>query len=118
MKKNDFFLIGIVLLVSFALMGWHYLKTDSGKGSVVVTVDGEHYGTYDLDTEQTVNIQGTNTLQIKNKSAIITDADCPDKICVYHKPITRNGESIICLPNKIVVSIEKGERRILDGVTN
>ncbi len=118
MKKNDFLLIGIVLLISFSVMGWHYLKTDSVNGIVVVTVDGELYGTYNLHTEQTVNIQGTNTLMIKNESAVITNADCPDKICVHHKAITRDGESIICLPNKIVVSIEKGEKRVLDGVTN
>ena len=31
---------------------------------------------------------------------------CPDQICVHEKAISADGESIICLPNKIVVEVE------------
>ena len=43
-------------------------------------------------------------------------ADCPDQICVNHRPVSRNGESIICLPNEVVVSVKGGEEAELDGV--
>ncbi len=43
-------------------------------------------------------------------------ARCPDQICVRHKAISRNGENIICLPYKIVVSIEEGEDTDVDAV--
>ena len=45
-------------------------------------------------------------------------ADCPDKLCVHQKAVSRDGESIICLPNKVVVSIEGGEDREMDAVAN
>ena len=45
-------------------------------------------------------------------------ADCPDQICVRQKAISKEGESIICLPNKVVVSIVGGEEKELDAVTN
>ena len=35
----------------------------------------------------------------------MTDADCPDKICVNHATISDVGESIVCLPHRVVVEI-------------
>ena len=43
-------------------------------------------------------------------------ADCPDQICVHQRAISKNGESIICLPNKVVVSIEGAEDSQIDVV--
>jgi hypothetical protein len=35
-------------------------------------------------------------------------ADCPDKLCVSHREIFREGESIVCLPHRVVVTVTKG----------
>ncbi|CCZ53222.1 putative uncharacterized protein [Clostridium sp. CAG:75] len=43
-------------------------------------------------------------------------ADCPDKICVHHKGIRSNGETIICLPHKVIVTIQSSKTGDLDGV--
>ena len=48
----------------------------------------------------------TNTLEIRDGCADMTDADCPDKICVNQKAVSRPGETIVCLPNKVVVEVE------------
>ena len=61
---------------------------------------------------------GTNTVQIENGKVKMAAANCPDQICVHQKAISRNGESIICLPNKIVLKIVDGEEAELDAVTN
>ena len=45
------------------------------------------------------------------------EANCPDEICVHHKPISKNGETIVCLPNKVVVVIKNGIEREVDGGT-
>ena len=43
-------------------------------------------------------------------------ADCPDQICVSHRKISRDGESIICLPNQVVVTIQSSDSADIDGV--
>ena len=74
-------------------------------------------GTYSLAEDQTIEINGgTNTLVIENGSASMEKADCPDQVCVRHSAISRNGESIICLPHEVVVSIEDGESSGADAV--
>ena len=79
---------------------------------VKVTVDGELYGIYSLQKDQKVEIKtenGYNILVIEDGKAYVKDASCPDGICSSHRPIKHTGASIICLPNKVVVSIENNE---------
>ena len=98
----------------------HYFLQVPG-GTAVVSVDGQEYGRYDLTKECTVSIPGAgggyNLLVISEHCASVTDADCPDKLCVKQKSASGQGESIICLPHKLVVRIEKGEEGDLDGIT-
>ena len=46
-------------------------------------------------------------------------ADCKDQICADHKAIEKSGETIVCLPHKVVIEIqsEDGKEQELDGVT-
>lgn len=71
----------------------------------------------DKDTTYDVKINGkiTNTVVIKNHAVSVSYADCPDKICKNHKSISKSGETIVCLPNKVTVTVEGGENEI-DGV--
>jgi hypothetical protein len=47
----------------------------------------------------------------------MTAADCPDKLCVKQRSIAKEGETIVCLPHRVVVKISGGERPVIDGVT-
>lgn len=47
-----------------------------------------------------------NLLVIEGGSVRLEDADCPDRLCVRQGAISRSGESIICLPHKLVITIE------------
>ena len=75
----------------------------------VPVIDGKITETLPLDedTEKEIATEngGTNTLVIKDGRAKMVEANCPDGICKNHKAISRNGESIICLPHKVVVSV-------------
>lgn len=109
--KNDIILIGIILL--FAIIGAFYLFVLRGSGDFVkVSVDGEIYATYSLSKDTTEEIhtgsnnEHSNRLVIRDGKAYIETATCPDGICVAHTPIFREGESIVCLPNKVVITIE------------
>ena len=118
--KNDLLLLGVLLCVCIAVL----LVFSFGKGkagaTVVVTVDGKEYVRYDLAKEQKVpiyNDQGevTNTLLIRDHKADMIDADCRDLLCVKQKAVDRSGETIVCLPNRVVVSVENDSQDALDG---
>ncbi|MBR3954414.1 MAG: NusG domain II-containing protein [Clostridia bacterium] len=109
--RNDIILIACVLLV--AAVGLVYLNFFRSEGNTVtVTVDGTEYGVYSLSENRTEDIytggdnQHHNRLVIKDGKAYMETASCPDGICVAHKPVFRDGESIICLPNRVVVTVD------------
>ena len=101
-KKKDAVLILTVLLIAGAAFGVHEFAGGDGADTVTVKVDGKVTGTYPLAKDQKIRINGgTNILTIKNGKAKMTDADCPDQLCVHQKAASKNHESIICLPNKV-----------------
>ena len=119
MKKKDWVLIAIIIVVAGLAFFLHNLLGAKGANCVVVKVDGKIEGTYSLGEDQEISINGgTNTLVIKNNRAKMKEADCPDQLCVNQKAISKNNESIICLPNKVVVEVESSENSEFDAVSN
>lgn len=122
MKKADFIVIAVVAVVAGVLLFFLYGVNSNSGSYVTVEVDGEVVETFDLSKDTTFEIKtengGTNTLVIKNGKAKVTDANCPDGICTNHKEINKNGESIICLPHKVVVTVvnEKSSGDDVDAV--
>lgn len=109
--RNDLTLI-VVLLITVCLigLGMFFLR---GKGNAVaVTVDGQPFGTYDLSEDIKVDIrtgkegEHVNRLVIQGGEAFVETASCPDGICAAHRPISRNGESIVCLPHRVVITVQ------------
>ena len=105
--KRDIILAAFLLvLCGVALVLWH---GTAEKGEIaVVTVDGREVARYSLsdDREETIRgIGGENKLVISNGKADVIEADCPDKVCVDHRSISNVGETIVCLPHKVVVKI-------------
>jgi hypothetical protein len=118
--KQDLIFIGILLLLCLVILGVYALFFHEAGSAVVVTVDGQTYGTYLLSQEQTVSIcdsEGnvTNTLVIRDGKADMTEADCPDKLCVHQKAISVEKENIVCLPNRVVVTVTGSDEEGLDG---
>lgn len=115
-KKNDIVLIAVVLCVAvFGL--FLYMKFGKEEpANVIVTVDGTVEGTYPLSDDIEVEIKGTNVLAIEKGKVKMKEADCPDQICVHHKAISKNKESIVCLPNKVVIEIVSSEESELDAI--
>lgn len=107
--KNDLILIGVILSLALILLLFLKLAAKSGK-TVKVIIDGKEKYTYnlseDIETKILTNGNKQNTLVIEDGKAFIQSADCPDKICVSHRPISNVGETIVCLPNKVVISVE------------
>ena len=120
MKKNDLILLITILVLSIVLfVGYRLFFYQSGN-SVSIYIDGEFYQKLPLNNDASLNIPGAdggiNHLEIKNGAASITDANCPDKLCVHQKKIQNNGESLVCLPHKVIVEVSSHNE--LDGIAN
>ena len=111
-KRADLLLIAGLLILALGMGLWLYLTRQQGARAVVY-VDGRAAASYPLDRDTVVRLDNPNgsynVLVIENGQANVTDAGCPDRICVMMHPIRYDGESIICLPNRTEIRIEGGE---------
>ncbi len=117
-KRLDIWLIAGVLAAAFGVWMFLWLTREEG-AFVVVEIDGTETARYSLGEslkEEVISPWGKNLLVIENGTAKVTEADCPDRLCVNQKAIRYQGESIICLPHKVVVHIEGGEEGGVDAV--
>ncbi len=110
-------ILGCFVLLAFGV--WFFLFQEEG-ASVVITVDGEFYGAYELDRDQeipvTVGDQTTNVVCIRDGYAYMREAKCPDHLCIHQGRIAKTGESIVCLPNRVVVTIVSDDEIAVDAV--
>ena len=105
-RKNDLFLIvGIVALAVLMLVLFIRSGTGSGEAMLEVTSGSSVFGIYPLSEDREISIGDTNTAVIKDGQVYMAEADCPDKLCVDSKPISLWGQSIVCLPNRVVLKI-------------
>lgn len=115
-KKGDIFIIILILLISgIALVMTVGRRTGE---SVIITVNG-NTTKYSLSENQTLQLKsdngGFNTVIICDHEVYMEEASCPDQICVHHKAISKNGESILCLPNEVYIEIESEEEKETDN---
>ena len=105
MKKRDIILIASVLIVAAALFLVLELTKEAG-ARVIVKIDGQEVAEYSLEENGTYPLNGgTNILVIEDGKAYLSDATCPDKLCVHQGKISMTGETITCLPNKLTVTV-------------
>ena len=119
MKKRytgDLWLPVGVLLTAALLAAALFLLSEQGR-QVQVTVDGTVVATLPLDTDTTRVIEGaggSNRVVIKDGRVRVEEADCPDGLCVGQGAISRAGQTIVCLPHRLVVTV-LGGRQTVDG---
>ena len=103
-------LIAVVLAAAALLFLGTKLMHKSPAEVVEISVDGNVVKTLDLAKDQELTIDGasggTNHLIIKDGEVWVSEATCPDKICVHQGKIHMDGEIIVCLPNKMTAQIK------------
>lgn len=112
-KKGDWILIAVILAISGLLYVGYRAFYSAPPLEVEISVDGTVIKTLPLnqDTELTVEgwNGGTNHVIIRDGKVRVSEASCPDKICVNQGTIERTGEAIVCLPNRMIARITGGE---------
>ena len=117
-KRGDIFLIVGCLLAALVCCGlWLLLRQDGG--AVIVEQNGRETARYALNEDRAVKIEGQggyNLLVIRGGEAWLSEADCPNLLCVKTGKIRYAGQSIVCLPHRLAVRIVGGASA-LDAVT-
>lgn len=116
--RNDAILAAVILIIAVALL--LFINGTKVKGNrVVVKINGVATESYSLseNTEFEIktgeNNKDRNTVVIENGKVRVTEADCPDGICKDYRPISYVGQTIVCLPHKVVIEIT-GESTDMD----
>ena len=117
-RRGDSWLVAAVLAVSLLLAVYLWLSPRRG-AAVEISVAGQVTERLPLNVDAQRLIAGeggTNRLVIENGTARVVEADCPDILCVRHVPISRPGQSILCLPHRVAVTVV-GDGAAIDGET-
>ena len=108
--KADVAVALVILIVAFVSYFFVSVTLASGEAeTVVIEQNGEIYAKYQLNSifgKKAVEIDtvfGYNIVEIECDSVAVTDASCPDKLCVGR--IKKVGETLVCLPNRLVVRL-------------
>jgi len=109
-RKTDIALIAFFIACAIALIFIFFLAHPvSASAQVIVTVDGAQYLALDLHSgHRHIEIHsagGINEIVIEGGMVRMHTADCPDQLCVHQMPITRGFQSIVCLPNRVLIEL-------------
>lgn len=144
LNKKDIILVLCLLIVAgICYLVFHY-SNDGEK--VVIRLDGQQYGVYDINENQTIYVESGESVEsarsgesntsntsnastkskvsekdynivvIENGEVYIKDANCPDKYCMKQGKTKDANKSLICLPHKLVVEVHKDVEEALDAV--
>ncbi|MDO4333477.1 MAG: NusG domain II-containing protein [Eubacteriales bacterium] len=120
MTKADVILIFGVFVLSVLLAAGFFWYGRGTASVVVIEQDGREIMRLPLQ-ENTVRIpceNGYNIVMVTERGVSVKEADCPDRICVRQGEITGGGQSIVCLPHKLVVRLVSEDGEELDAMTN
>ena len=111
-KRKVICLIIIVCIVFLSLLGILFVgRTTSGHTACIYS-NGKLIRTVELDSEseQTFTVYsddgGYNVIKVSDGAISVSDADCPDKICVKTAPVSDGIQPIVCMPHKLVIRVE------------
>ena len=94
----------IVILLALVGLAIYFVVAPKEGANVEIYVDGELFETLPLSRDTAVDLDHLKVI-ISGGTVRVEEADCHDKICEKRGRISRAGESIVCLPNRVVVRI-------------
>lgn len=109
-RRNTLLLAGILAAVFLALSVFGKKPPQDAGLRAVIQVKGETVHTMELDQDAQYTVAGEdghyNTVVVADGTVAVSEADCPNQICVKTAPIRFPGEVISCLPHRLIISIE------------
>ncbi len=113
--KSDLLIcLAVLALAGAAALCLQGYRMTHPAGAAVITIDGEVVKTCDLALEQEFDLDtgyGRNHVRIQDGEVFVSEADCPDHNCVRQGRISAGGESIICLPHHLCITVQNTGRQ-------
>lgn len=110
-KKDLLFIAAILLAASLAFFFFRPQPSES-LSRAEISVDGETVMELDLSEDQVLTVDGAgggyNRIQVRDGAVSVLEASCPDKVCVHTGTVRYPGETIVCLPNRMIVTVIQG----------
>lgn len=116
MRKADILLIFILLLASLCFL--NFFNDVNEPQSVSIVSDGVLVGTYPIKDDRVINVSallGKFVVNIKDKNVWVSESNCKDLLEIKQGKINKSGQSLVCVPNRIVISITG--REAVESVT-
>lgn len=122
LKKYDIIAIicvAVIVIISYISYITVNLLRNGEADTVVIYVDGKIEKKLDLNKNQEykVNVDnGYNIIRIKDKKVRIKESDCSNQTCVNMGTISKDGQTLICLPHKVEVTIVSDDKSEVDVI--
>ncbi len=109
MERNKNWIL-LVIIIILLLTGCFYYFTNYNTPGLKVRVSRDNEVIDELSLNEDIqkdydNNGEINTLVIKNNSADVISANCKNQVCVDSKTISNVGETIVCLPHKLIFEV-------------
>lgn len=117
----------IVFLVGISFLGIKTMATLGDRVLVTIELDGVVMESIEISANESpreINIDtgdgGYNTIEVSKDGADMVDANCPDRLCVHSPKIKAPGQSIVCIPHRLVIKIigERHEDNAVDDTAS
>ena len=111
-KKADI-VLAVALIIAGLLLSWFLSFHGTSGEELKIIAKGKLFGTYSLYEDQSIDIVSgshQNHVVIKDGSVRMSAANCRGQDCVHQHSISKSGETIVCLPNRVVLEITGGEK--------
>lgn len=109
--------LSVILLSAALLLPSHLSKAGSGAAALVY-VDSVQTMRIPLSENGEYALTGAVVAEVSDGALRILDSDCPDQFCVRSGFIRRSGQTLVCLPNRVLVRIVSAGEQEVDAVAN
>lgn len=112
MTNKKLIIIFLVVFLVFAAGAFVINKIQPEEKTAIISVNGKKVKEIDLNKDETFDLKtdnGHNKITVKDGEIFVTDADCPDKLCVRHGSLKNKYDAIVCLPNKVVIEYKNAD---------
>ena len=107
--KQKHWILTFAAIIAVCLLVW--LLPRGGGQTALVYQDGTLFYTLDLRQNRTLTVTGPagkTIITVADGEVFVSQADCPDQVCVLHGPLRRTGGPIVSLPNRLSIEWATG----------